>query len=169
MASQPSRKESLRPPDCNNQSKIRLQGVTSSQEVLLKEAILGAWFNSRSSRNVCILEDWKEWENPVWSLRLWLLTMPWRYIAYLTLDLTVEYVLALEQDSYGFLRGSHSECLFQHNNNMCWWFVSSQWCYILTISYITVVHLYPTTGAKKSTEGQFEELFKQINASRLRL
>lgn len=31
MASHPSRKESLRPPDCNNESKIRLQGVTSSQ------------------------------------------------------------------------------------------------------------------------------------------
>lgn len=41
-----------------------------------------------------------------------------RYLACLTLDLTVEYVLALEQDSYDFLRGSHSECLFQPSNDM---------------------------------------------------
>lgn len=39
--------------------------------------------------------------------------------------------------------------------------------YSLMLSYITVVHLYPSKRTKKGTKGQFEVLFKQINVSRL--
>lgn len=134
---------------------INPREFTVSQEIQHKEVISEARFNSGSSENVCWLAAWKEWENQVWSLRVWLWTVPLMLLRGSGIELYCWVCVGPWSWQLWFSkRKLHPDGLSHHNGVTLLWFVTSQFS---LVSY---------KKGKKTYQRTVVELFKLINGSR---